>query len=80
MPKVELIDPKVKKLIDGIICVGCDNNKEPGLTVCWNCFKYRTDVIPLKEFWGNVWEWLEYVHGVEADKVSFAEFTSKQNI
>ena len=28
-------------------------------TVCWDCFKYRTDVTPYKYFQGTYDEWLQ---------------------
>lgn len=40
-------------------CRGCGENKDLGLVVCWNCFKYRTDVKPLKYYSGDLSEWLK---------------------
>jgi len=37
-------------------CVGCGKDKDLGVTVCWECFKYRKN--PLKDFDGSVYEWL----------------------
>lgn len=28
-------------------CAGCGRQKDIGLVVCWDCFKYRQDVTPL---------------------------------
>ena len=36
----------------------CGKRKSPGDVVCWNCFKYRTDIVPLKDFAGSYQEWL----------------------
>jgi hypothetical protein len=39
------------------VCLGCDQHKEePGLVVCWKCFK-RPDN-PFKYFQGSLSEWL----------------------
>ena len=35
-------------------CPGCGKPKQVGCVVCWNCFKYRQDVTPLKYFDGYV--------------------------
>jgi len=40
-------------------CRGCGG--EPGLIVCWPCFKCREDVLPFKYFDGTFTEWLERV-------------------
>lgn len=40
------------------VCKGCGKEKQLGLVVCWTCFKYRTDIIPLKSFEGSFSEWL----------------------
>ncbi len=46
----------------GKVCLGCGEPKEAGvLIVCWNCFKYRTDITPLKYFEGTFEEWLNQV-------------------
>ena len=47
-------------------CPGCGKPKALELVVCWGCFKYRTDVTPLKYFEGKddrnpLQEWLDYV-------------------
>jgi hypothetical protein len=39
-------------------CRACDEAKEIGLVVCWLCFKYREDIVPLKYFDGTFTEWL----------------------
>lgn len=41
------------------ICQGCGVDKAIGLVVCWRCFKYRVDIVPLKYFNGNYQEWLQ---------------------
>lgn len=47
------------------VCVGCGKPKEPGLLVCWDCFKYREDIWPLKQFVesgkGTFWDWLKTI-------------------
>ena len=41
-------------------CRGCGTPKHPGLLiVCWSCFKYRTDITPLKYYEGTFVEWIE---------------------
>lgn len=42
-------------------CRGCGNPKTIGLVVCWDCFKYRTDVTPLKYYEGTFPEWLAVI-------------------
>jgi len=37
-------------------CVGCGEDKEKGLVVCWECFSHREN--SLKSFIGSVYEWL----------------------
>lgn len=39
------------------ICRGCGSDKETGMVVCWDCFKYRRN--PLKEFDGSFTEWVK---------------------
>lgn len=46
------------------VCCGCGEPKESGenaLIVCWDCFKYRTDIIPFKYFGAPLQEWLDYI-------------------
>jgi len=43
------------------ICRGCRKPKDKGLPVCWDCFKYRKDTIPLKYFNGSLSQWLEQI-------------------
>ena len=43
------------------VCRGCGGEKDTGLVVCWSCFKYRDDIVPLKYFDGTFSEWLERV-------------------
>ena len=43
------------------ICRGCSEAKETGLVVCWPCFKYREDIVPLKYFDGTFTEWLKTI-------------------
>lgn len=45
-----------------IICRGCGENKEKGLVVCWECFKYREDTVPLKYSNLDFAEWLKLLH------------------
>ena len=40
------------------ICPGCGKPKQIGCVVCWDCFKYRTDIKPLKYFDGSLADWL----------------------
>lgn len=42
-------------------CRGCGKPKPPQTRVCWQCFKYRTDVTPLKNFDGDLAAWLDHV-------------------
>ena len=42
------------------ICEGCKSCKVIGTIVCWNCYKYRRDITPLKYFNGSVFEWLQF--------------------
>lgn len=37
-------------------CV-CGGPKEPGCLVCWDCFKHRTDITPLKYYAGTFAQW-----------------------
>ena len=50
-------------------CRGCGGSKQIGCIVCWDCFKYRTDITPFKPFMesgrGDYEEWLEYLEGSE---------------
>lgn len=46
---------------DKTTCLGCGNNKSLGLVVCWNCFKYRSDITPLKYYNGSFQEWLDTI-------------------
>lgn len=49
-------------------CCGCGKAKElPRQVVCWKCFKYRTDVTPLKYFDGSLTEWLEHIRVTKAN-------------
>ena len=43
------------------VCQGCGGQKDVGCVVCWDCFKYRQDVMPFKWFQGDINEWLEMV-------------------
>lgn len=40
------------------ICRGCGKEKGEGQIVCWQCFKYRKDIVPYKYFEGTFVEWL----------------------
>ena len=42
-------------------CRGCGTVKELGMVVCWQCFKYRQDVTPLKYFQGEFSDWLRSI-------------------
>ena len=35
--------------------------QDEGSPVCWDCFKYRTDVTPLKYFQSSYDEWVKYL-------------------
>ena len=39
-------------------CCGCGKPKDIGLVVCWECFKYRQDITPLKYDGRSVADWL----------------------
>lgn len=39
-------------------CPACNQNKEQGSLVCWDCFKRRDDIIPLKFYQGTFNQWL----------------------
>lgn len=60
MPKIELKITE-KEIREEIICRGCGGKKDKGLIVCWNCFKYKKDIIPFKYFEGDFREWLKMV-------------------
>ena len=45
---------------ESTVCLGCGEDKSVGLVVCWGCFKYRRDTLPLKPF-------VEQGHGTLAD-------------
>ena len=49
------------KARESLICPGCGKQKNPGLVVCWHCFKYRIDITPLKYFSGTWKQWLIHV-------------------
>lgn len=38
-------------------CIGCGKDNPAGCIVCWQCFKYRTDIVPLKQWNGGFAEW-----------------------
>lgn len=46
-------------------CACCGRAKEPGLVVCWNCFKYETPTgfVPLKESGLDFADWLAKAKG-----------------
>lgn len=50
------------------ICLGCMADKPKGTVLCWNCYKYRTDITPFKDFHGSLEEWLDYV-GADTTKL-----------
>lgn len=39
-------------------CCGCGGHKDTGCVVCWQCFKYREDITPLKYDGRSVADWL----------------------
>lgn len=42
-------------------CLGCDGPKGQGCIVCWNCWKYRRDIVPFKAYvGGTLREWLTH--------------------
>jgi len=43
------------------ICVGCGEPKSIGCIVCWECFKYRQDVVPYKYANKTLAEWLQTI-------------------
>ena len=40
-------------------CAGCGKEKGIGGLVCWSCFKYRTDIKPLKYSDKSLEAWLK---------------------
>lgn len=42
-------------------CPACNNAKEQNSLVCWDCFKRREDVTPLKYFEGTFTEWMKLI-------------------
>jgi hypothetical protein len=44
------------------VCRGCGRPKELDQVVCWNCFKFREDVIPFQDFDGTLAEWLRLLN------------------
>ena len=40
------------------VCCGCGGSKNVGCVVCWDCFKYRKDITPLKYDGRSVADWL----------------------
>jgi len=55
-PLHEITEDEARKRI---VCPACGSPKDLGCMVCWNCFKYRMDIIPLKYFRGSFAEWME---------------------
>lgn len=55
MEKEIITEEQAREMAD---CVGCGKVKSKGLVVCWDCFKYRKDVTPLKYFPGELSQWL----------------------
>ena len=43
------------------VCSGCGEFKAVGLIVCWECFKYRTDVKPFKYADMTLLNWLKLI-------------------
>lgn len=43
---------------EDVVCV-CGRIKQVGCVVCWDCFKHRKDITPLKYFEGSIQEWLK---------------------
>ena len=59
MVKIEMHISEIERAHrDSSICAGCHKVKDIGLVVCWNCYKYRTDIKPFKYFQGDIEEWL----------------------
>ncbi len=48
-------------------CIVCKEPKIDGLIVCWNCFKHRKDIIPLKEYCGTLEAWLKLECKIEVN-------------
>ena len=42
------------------VCAGCGSQKQQGLVLCWQCYKYRQDITAYKYFHGSMEEWLDY--------------------
>ena len=54
-------DPIEKTARNEEVCQGCENPKDKGTPLCWDCFKYRKDVTPFKYFNGSLSQWLEQI-------------------
>lgn len=39
-------------------CPACNKAKEQSSLVCWDCFKHRRDITPLKYYDGSFTQWL----------------------
>lgn len=50
-----------KDIRNDIKCLGCGIEKNKGLVLCWNCYKYRSDITPFKNFKGTIQEWLKLI-------------------
>ena len=50
------------------VCFGCGRPKEVGITVCWDCFKRRTDITPLKYAGLGLRAWLELAWAKQAER------------
>jgi len=46
---------------DLIYCPACGYCKDQALVVCWDCFKYRKDIVPWKYFDGDFADWLRTI-------------------
>ena len=44
-----------------VYCPACGKEKDSGLVVCWECFKYSKDFTPLKYYQGSFENWLAEV-------------------
>lgn len=52
-------DQSEQKYRDMSDCPACGDRKGLGPLLCWDCFKYRTDITPFKYYNGDIESWLK---------------------
>lgn len=52
------------------VCPGCGEPKGKGLIVCWDCFKYRKDILPYKYSNKSLIDWLRNIPKNENMKIA----------